>query len=75
MTTRTMLKMTGTAIIPAKTAKVMLLPVVLMDVSGDVAGVVGQVAEYCVTTTTVVGQVAEYCVTTTPVKANKLGHC
>ena len=55
-----MLKMTGT-IIPANTARVMLLPVVVMDVSGDVAGAVGQVTEYCVTTT--------------PVKANKLGHC
>ena len=56
-----MLKITGTTIIPTKTAGVTLHPVVLMVVSGSVAGVVGQVAGYCVTTT--------------PVKENKLGHC
>ena len=53
MTTRTMMIMTKTAIIPPKTAGVVLLPAVLMGISGDVAGVVGQlhVEGCCVSTT------------------------
>ena len=36
-----MLKMTETTMIPVKMERVVLLPVVLMGVFGDVAGVVG----------------------------------
>ena len=46
--------------IPPKMAGVVLFPSVHMGVSGDVAGVVGQVSGCCVTTT--------------PMKENKLGH-
>ena len=58
MTTTTTLKMTRKTIIPPKTAEVVLLPAVLMAVSGvaHVADMVGQL------------QVEGYCVTTTPEK-------
>ena len=51
--------MTKTTPIPPKMAGVVLLPAVLMGISGDVAGVMGQLlVEGC-------------CVTATPVKKNK----
>ena len=66
---------TKKTIIPPKMAGVVLLPAVLMGISGDahVAGVLmdisGDVAD-------VVGQLQleGYCVTATPLKKNKLGH-
>ena len=51
-----MMIVTKITIIPPKTTGVVLLPAVLMGISGDVAGVVGKL------------QVEGYCVTTTPVK-------
>ena len=64
MTTRTMMMMTKITIITPKMAGVVLLPAVLMGVSGDVhvEGITGQLS-------------VEGCwVTATPVKVNKLGH-
>ena len=60
MTTRTVVKIAKTTIIPPKTTGVALLPAVLMGISSDEAGVVGKL------------QVEGCCVTTTPVNKNKL---
>ena len=64
MITRTMMMMTKIMITP-KMSKVVLLPAVLMVISGDVhvTGMVGQLHAH----------VEGCCVTATPVQVNKLG--